>query len=172
MLALDVDAARCERIRGNLARLGLAAEVRAADAARPAQWWDGRPFDAILLDAPCSASGISRRHPDARWLRRESDLAALAATQRRLLAALWPLLRPGGRLLYATCSVFRAEGQEQADHFRAAHPDALALPAPGHLLPALAPGGNPAEKCGEDTDAHEPCTEDGFFYALFEKSAA
>ena len=172
VLALDVDAARCERIRGNLARLGLAAEVRAADAARPAQWWDGRPFDAILLDAPCSASGISRRHPDARWLRRESDLAVLAATQRQLLAALWPLLRPGGRLLYATCSVFRAEGQEQADHFRAAHPDALALPAPGHLLPALAPGGNPAEKCGEDTDAHEPCTEDGFFYALFEKSAA
>ena len=172
VLALDVDAARCERIRGNLARLGLAAEVRVADAARPAQWWDGRPFDAILLDAPCSASGISRRHPDARWLRRESDLAALAATQRRLLAALWPLLRPGGRLLYATCSVFRAEGQEQADHFRAAHPDALALPAPGHLLPALAPSGNPAEKCGEDTNAHEPCTEDGFFYALFEKSAA
>ena len=84
-----------------------APQTRAADAATPARWWDGRPFDAILLDAPCSASGIVRRHPDVRWLRRPSDLAALAATQARLLDALWPLLAPGGRLLYCTCSVFR-----------------------------------------------------------------
>ena len=110
LLAIDVDGQRCERVRDNLRRLGLQAEVRVADAGRVADWWDGRPFDAILLDAPCTASGIVRRHPDVRWLRRPSDVAQLADTQARLLEALWPLLAPGGRLLYATCSVFRAEG--------------------------------------------------------------
>ena len=99
-------------------------EVRCADAAHPDTWWDGRPFDAILLDAPCTASGIVRRHPDVRWLRRDSDVAALAQTQRTLLDALWPLLRPGGRLVYATCSVFRAEGSEQAQAFLQRHTDA------------------------------------------------
>ncbi len=185
VLALDVDAARGERIRANLARLGLAADVRVADAARPAEWWDGQPFDAVLLDAPCSASGISRRHPDARWLRRESDIAQLAATQQRLLAALWPLLKPGGRLLYATCSVFRAEGQEQLDRFLAAHADAMALPAPGHVLPppefAAPESAEPAEfaeesgkgrESGEDRHDDDTATEDDFFYALLAKTAA
>jgi 16S rRNA (cytosine967-C5)-methyltransferase len=91
--------------------------VVVADAGRPADWWDGTPFDAILLDAPCTASGIVRRHPDVRWLRRESDTAQLARQQAALLAALWPLLRPGGRLLYCTCSVFREEGRNKLMRF-------------------------------------------------------
>jgi len=110
LLALDSDAKRLARVADTLRRLRLQAELKAGDAGDPARWWDGRPFDAILLDAPCSASGIVRRHPDIRWLRRASDLPQLAAQQARLLDALWPLLKPGGRLLYATCSVFKCEG--------------------------------------------------------------
>ncbi|WP_070400491.1 16S rRNA (cytosine(967)-C(5))-methyltransferase RsmB [Hydrogenophaga sp. PML113] len=163
LLALDVDAERCTRISDNLHRLGMVAEVRHADAARPADWWDGRPFDAILLDAPCTASGIVRRHPDVRWLRRDSDVAALAGTQRALLDALWPLLRPGGRLLYATCSVFRAEGSEQAEAFLQRHTDARAGAAPGHLFPGT-PGG-----AGQFND-NAPGGPDGFFYARFDKA--
>ena len=169
--ALDIDAARCERIRDTLARIGLQdqAQVLAADAARPQDWWQqhcgGLPFDAILLDAPCTASGIVRRHPDVRWLRRESDIAQLAQTQARLLNALWPLLRPGGRLLYCTCSVFRAEGDLQVQAFLANHTDARLLPSPGHLLPGMAPNGTSVP----DNGAGE---HDGFFYALLHKSAA
>jgi 16S rRNA (cytosine967-C5)-methyltransferase len=163
LLALDVDAQRCTRITDNLQRLGLSAEVHCADAARPDTWWDGRAFDAILLDAPCTASGIVRRHPDVRWLRRESDVAALAQTQRRLLDALWPLLRPGGRLVYATCSVFRAEGSEQAQAFLQRHTDARPAPAPGHLFPGV-PGTQ-----GEFND-NRPGGPDGFFYASFDKA--
>lgn len=162
LLALDSDAARLARVDETLARLHLQARTRVADAARPDTWWDGRPFDAILLDAPCSASGIVRRHPDVRWLRRDSDVAALAATQARLLDALWPTLAPGGRLLYATCSVFRAEGQGQIDAFLQRHPDAgvPAEPAsPGHLLPL--PDNEP------DRPAAVP---DGFFYSLLHKT--
>ena len=125
VLAIDRDPARLARVDAGLARLGLAAATVAADAARPGDWWDGRPFEAILLDAPCSASGIVRRHPDVRWLRRASDIPALAATQDRLLEALWPLLAPGGRLLYCTCSVFRAEGQDRIDAFLQRHGDAF-----------------------------------------------
>jgi 16S rRNA (cytosine967-C5)-methyltransferase len=164
VLALDIDPQRCTRINDNLRRLGLAADVRPADAARPADWWDGRPFDAILLDAPCTASGIVRRHPDVRWLRRDSDVAALARTQRHLLDALWPLLRPGGRLLYATCSVFRAEGSDQAEAFLQRHTDARAAPAPGHLLPGTTGG------CGQFND-NRPGGPDGFFYARFDKAS-
>lgn len=94
VIALDIDPARCERIHDNLRRQGLQAHVLTGDAGQPSEWWDGEPFDAILLDAPCTASGIVRRHPDVRWLRRESDIAQLAAVQARLLAVLWPLLRP------------------------------------------------------------------------------
>lgn len=163
VLALDIDAQRCDRIRENLQRLGLQAEVRCADAGQPGTWWDGRPFDAILLDAPCTASGIVRRHPDVRWLRRDSDVSALAQTQRALLDALWPLLRAGGRLVYATCSVFRAEGDEQAQAFLQRHTDARPAPAPGHLFPGL-PGGQ-----GEFND-NRPGGPDGFFYACFDKA--
>ena len=170
--ALDIDPARCARITDTLQRLGLQApeqvQVLAADAARPQDWWPqhcaSQLFDAILLDAPCTASGIVRRHPDVRWLRRESDIAQLAQTQARLLATLWPLLRPGGRLLYCSCSVFLAEGAQQVQAFLARHSDAALLPSPGHLWPGSSarPGSVPDNLSGE---------HDGFFYALLEKSA-
>lgn len=164
LLALDVDATRCQRIRENFSRLELRAEVRAADAAEPATWWDGRPFDRILLDAPCTGSGVVRRHPDGKWLKRESDIAQLAAQQRRLIDALWPLLAPGGRLLYATCSVFRAENGEQVDAALARHADMrrirISLPGdPASSGGQLLPGGN------RKTHNH-----DGYFYALLEKA--
>lgn len=161
--ALDLDAARIRRIHENLDRLGLQAQVQVADAAEPATWWDGQLFDGILLDAPCTASGIVRRHPDVRWLRRERDVTSLAQQQARLLEALWPLIRPAGRLLYCTCSVFKAEGQEQVQAFLARHRQAQLRPSPGHLLPTLAAPGRsiPDNSWGE---------HDGFFYALLERT--
>lgn len=162
VIALDVDPARCGRIHENLSRLGLLATVIAGDAARPDGWWDGRAFDAILLDAPCTASGIVRRHPDVRWLRRETDIAQLAAVQDRLLAALWPLLRPGGHLVYCTCSVFRAEGEQRMQTFVAHNRDAFLRPAPGHLLPQT---GVTAHAVPDNL----PGDHDGFFYALLQK---
>jgi 16S rRNA (cytosine967-C5)-methyltransferase len=165
VLAIDSDPARLERVHDTLGRLGLVARTAAADAGNPAAWWDGKPFDAILLDAPCSAAGIVRRHPDVRWLRRSSDIAALAAIQARLLDALWPLLAPGGKLLYCTCSVFKAEGQGQIDAFLQRQPAAglaASPPSPGHLLTlpdnALQPSVHESGAAG-----------DGFFYALIEK---
>lgn len=163
--ALDIDPVRCARIGQTLQRLGLQARILAADAALPAQWWDGEPFDAILLDAPCTASGIVRRHPDVRWLRRESDVAQLAAIQARLLKALWPLLKPGGRLLYCTCSVFKAEGEAQIQTFLAHNTQARLLPSPGHLLPYF-PVGSDAVTDNQVSD------HDGFYFALLEKCAA
>lgn len=165
VIAMDIDAARCERIHQNLARLGLKAEVIVGDAAQPSVWWDGQLFDAILLDAPCTASGIVRRHPDVRWLRRETDVQQLAAIQALLLAALWPLLRPGGRLLFCTCSVFREEGDKQMQTFVAHNTDAALRPSPGHLMPQT--GAN--EDAVPDNLAGD---HDGFFYALLEKSVA
>jgi 16S rRNA (cytosine967-C5)-methyltransferase len=169
VLALDRDAQRLQRVRGTLDRLRLEARLVAADAGDPAAWWDGVPFDAILLDAPCSASGIVRRHPDVRWLRRESDIAALAQMQARLLDGLWPLLAPGGRLLYCTCSVFKAEGEDQIDAFlqrRSAGADVRRLGAPGHLLPLA----DNREAGAALPDGAAPA-HDGFFYALLEKRA-
>lgn len=164
VLALDVDPERCLRITQNLDRLGLKAEVRAADAADTAAWWDGQLFDGILLDAPCTASGIVRRHPDVRWLRRPADVPQLAVQQVRLLQALWPLLRPGGRLVYCTCSVFRAEGEDQVRAFLARHTDARAEPAPGHLRPGA--GGDAGQLPDNVAGDH-----DGFFYARLRKLA-
>jgi len=167
VLALDVDAGRCQRIVENLQRLGAQpqgrAQVQAADAAQPELWWDGVPFDAILLDAPCTASGIVRRHPDVRWLRRPGDSVQLAQTQARLLKALWPLLAPGGRLLYCTCSVFRSEGDDTVQAFLQRNTDARMLPSPGHLIPGKTPMGLPLK--------HNALGEhDGFYYALLEKA--
>jgi len=161
--ALDVDAQRCERVQQNLDRLGLKARLLAADAAEPSGWWDGKPFDAILLDAPCSASGIVRRHPDIVWLRRATDISQLAAQQARLLAHLWPLLNEGGYLLYCTCSVFQAEGAHQITSFLASNIQARYLPAPGHLLPTVAQ----PDPTSEDNLAGG---HDGFFYALLQKT--
>jgi 16S rRNA (cytosine967-C5)-methyltransferase len=104
--ALDIDARRCERVAQNLQRLGLQADIRVGDAGKPDGWWDGRPYDGILLDAPCTASGIVRRHPDVRWLRRPTDIAQLAAIQAKLLETLWPLLKPGGRCCIAPARFF------------------------------------------------------------------
>jgi 16S rRNA (cytosine967-C5)-methyltransferase len=161
VLALDADAQRLERVRDTLGRLRLNATLRSGDAREPAAWWDGKPFDAILVDAPCSGSGIVRRHPDIRWLRRPEDVATLARVQAQLLDALWPLLAPGGRLLYATCSIFRDEGQAQIDAFLQRLPPGMALvdPAsPGHL------SGLP-----DNGSAGPTPSEDGFFYALLHK---
>jgi 16S rRNA (cytosine967-C5)-methyltransferase len=158
LLALDSDPVRLRRVQETLNRLQLDAELKAADARDTAAWWDGRPFDAILLDAPCSASGIVRRHPDVRWLRRPDDVAALARIQAEMLDALWPLLKPGGRLLYATCSLFKAEGQLQADAFlqRPGGTSARLDPrSPGHLLPLPDNAGR--------------AVHDGFYYALLQK---
>ena len=162
--ALDIDARRCERIGQNLLRLGLQAQIRVGDAGKPDGWWDGRPYDGILLDAPCTASGIVRRHPDVRWLRRPTDIAQLAAIQAKLLETLWPLLKPSGRLLYCTCSVFRAEGDKQIQTFLTHHTDALLKPSPGHLLP---------QSGGETTVFPDNLMRehDGFYYALLEKSS-
>ena len=162
VIALDVDPVRCERIQQNLDRLKVQAQIIAADAAHTADWWDGQSFDGILLDAPCTASGIGRRHPDVRWLRRETDVAQLANIQAKLLKALWPLVKPGGRLLYCTCSVFKAEGETQIQTFVQHNTDALILPSPGHLTPSSATS---------DTSLRDNVMgeHDGFYYALLEK---
>jgi 16S rRNA (cytosine967-C5)-methyltransferase len=159
LTALDSDARRLPRLRENLQRLGLSADVRTGDAADPAGWWDGRPFDRILVDAPCSATGIIRRQPDVKLHRRATDIPVLAGTQARLLDALWPLLRSGGRLVYATCSLLADENARQIDAFLARHADANAVqPA----LPWRAAGAGVQNLPGESG-------MDGFFYAVLEK---
>ncbi len=124
LTCIDVDARRASAIRETFDRLGLKATIKVADASNKEDWWDGRPFDAILLDAPCSASGVIRRHPDIKLLRRESDIAALAEVQMKLLNSLWQTLKPGGRLLYVTCSVFKDENERIVEAFLDATPDA------------------------------------------------
>jgi 16S rRNA (cytosine967-C5)-methyltransferase len=163
VLALDADPLRLAKVRDTLDRLRLKARLACADAREPSRWWDGRAFDAVLLDAPCTASGIVRRHPDVRWLRRPDDLTALAALQSAMLDALWPLVAPGGRLLYATCSIFRIEGQLQIDAFLQRHAGDRPLwdpSSPSHLLPLP---DNPEQQIAQQV------VGDGFFYALIRK---
>ena len=148
LLALDVDAERLQRVEDNLQRLGLTAALKAADAAKPETWWDGQPFDRILADVPCSASGVVRRHPDIKWLRRPDDFAALGKQQAAMVDALWPTLAAGGKLLYATCSIMPEENRQQVDAFLKRHGDAKLL-KDEQLLP---------------TSEH-----DGFYYALLVK---
>lgn len=155
LTAMDVDASRAARIGPNLERLGLGARVIVADAAQPETWWDGKAYDRILADVPCSASGIVRRHPDVKWLRRAADVASFAERQIVLLRALWRLLAPGGKLLYATCSVFPGENEAVVGAFLAGEPDARRL---GNA------DGGPAQWLPDSE-------HDGFFYALIEKGA-
>lgn len=162
LTALDQDGDRLERVRDNLSRLRLAARLVMGDASRPADWWDGVPCDRILVDAPCSATGVIRRHPDIKLLRRETDIAALADRQQALLAALWPLLRPGGRLLYATCSVLRRENEQVVAAFLAAQPQAREQPMIADWGRALARGRQILPGEGG---------MDGFYYAALIKPA-
>ena len=155
LTALEAEAGRCRRLERNLSRLGLTARILSADCTRPEAWWDGVPFDRVLADVPCSASGIARRHPDIKWLRRNNDIGAFAGRQGSILDALWQVLQPNGKLLYATCSVFAPENDVVIDAFVARTQRAVRLPladgAPAQGLP----------------DAGR----DGFFYALIQKQA-
>lgn len=159
VLAVDVDAQRLKRVHENLGRLGMTAEVKQGDGRTPQQWCDQRQFDRILLDAPCSATGVIRRHPDIKWLRRDRDITELAALQRDILDATWPLLKPGGTMIYATCSVLPDENQQQISDFVQRHADAQAVslfgaPLNGWQVFPEAEGG------------------DGFFYAKLVKLAS
>lgn len=166
LTALDADPARVVRIDENIARLGFGdrgIRVAVGDAGVPGTWWDGKPYDRILADVPCTASGTVRRHPDSKWLRRRSDIASFSVQQRRLMGALWPLLAPGGLLLYATCSVFDAENELQIKEFMQSHPEALRetisfAPDVEAIGGQLLPSGNGASH-----------NQDGFFYALLRK---
>jgi len=155
MVAVDKDAKRLQLVRENLRRLNLTAQLVVGDATRPEMWWDGKLFQRILADVPCSASGVARRHPDIKWLRRSRDIAGFAAQQNNILRALWRLLAQGGKLLYATCSVFQQENEQVVAAFLTHQPDAQRLPITlpddieGQLLP---------------NDQH-----DGFYYALLQK---
>jgi 16S rRNA (cytosine967-C5)-methyltransferase len=150
MLAMDLKPARCRRVTDNLDRLGLSSGIKAADCSKLNTWWDGRFFDAVLADVPCTASGVVRRNPDSKWLRRQSDIASFAGAQFKILEALWQVVRPGGKLLYVTCSVFPAENSVQISQFLARHSEANRRHEE-QLLP---------------TAEH-----DGFYYCLLEKNA-
>lgn len=155
LTALDHDGRRLQKVEQNLRRLGLRAKCVAGDAAQPAQWWDGQKFQRILADVPCSASGVVRRHPDIKWLRREGDIAQFAAQQGQILDALWHCLEQGGKLLYATCSIFAEENRQQIEAFLARHDDARLLPLP--------------ERAEQDLQLLPDCDHDGFYYALLAK---
>lgn len=160
LVALDSDALRSTRIRENLDRLGLQATLQVADAAQPEAWWDGRGFERILLDAPCSATGVIRRHPEIKLRRQPQDVCAAANLQAQLLAALWPLLAPGGKLLYVTCSVLAEENGDQIAAFLAAHDDVQPVPLPDTW--GVAAGAGRQILTGQDG-------MDGFYYACLSK---
>ncbi|HEX6006279.1 MAG TPA: 16S rRNA (cytosine(967)-C(5))-methyltransferase RsmB [Burkholderiales bacterium] len=160
LTALDNDATRLNRLRANFERLGLAAHIVHGDAGNPREWWAGRPYERILADVPCTASGVVKRHPDIKWLRRPADIAQFAAVQATMLEALWQLLATGGKLLYATCSIFHEENALQLERFLESHRDARRLTLPG-----------------DDTNRQQPAgqilpdeSHDGFFYALVQKN--
>ncbi|HSQ02662.1 MAG TPA: 16S rRNA (cytosine(967)-C(5))-methyltransferase RsmB [Burkholderiales bacterium] len=159
LFTLDCDAGRLERVGENFSRLGLTAHLLHGDASKPEAWWDGTAFDCILADVPCSASGVVRRHPDIKWLRRPDDIARFAQQQALFLDVLWRLLRRDGKLLYATCSVFQEENSFQIAHFLGRHPDARCSTPPGTENSTQAPAGQSLP----DED------HDGFFYALLQK---
>lgn len=162
LTALDIDGGRLERVRENLDRLGLQADLVTADASSDASWWDGKPFDRILLDAPCSGTGVIRRHPDIKWLRRSGDVPRLAEQQYQLLKKLWPMLAPGGVLLYATCSILSAEGEQVIRRFLLETADAKPLPID---LPGF------AQKCRPGLKIAPGGAYDGFYYMRLAKPA-
>jgi 16S rRNA (cytosine967-C5)-methyltransferase len=155
LLALELEPRRAQRVRDTLARLGLSAEVQTVDCRDRGAWWDGQSFERILADVPCSASGVARRHPDIKWLRRPEDVVRFATIQAEILEALWITLAPGGKMLYLTCSLFPEENSAQVAAFAARHPDCVRAPFPDgslerHLLPSS--------------------QHDGFYFALLEKT--
>ena len=160
LVAIDNDAARIARTESNLDRLNLKANLQVGDAANPEAWWDGKFFDRILADVPCTASGIVRRHVDIKWLRREADIQSFSKQQARILPALWQLLAKGGKLLYVTCSVFYEENQRQIDAFLKTHSDAVQLPLTESISGLDLKNGQlqPSAK------------HDGLFYALLQKN--
>jgi 16S rRNA (cytosine967-C5)-methyltransferase len=169
LVALDVDPARASRIESNLARLGLGARVIVGDAADPAAWWDGRPFDRILLDVPCSGTGVIRRHPDIKLLRRVADVPRFAAQQAALLRSCWGLLAPGGRLVYASCSVLTAENSEVVAALLAGEPAAADVTESARLsMPGALPWRLAGPGCALPSGAADA---DGFYYACLEKKS-
>ena len=186
LTAIDVSEPRLVRVRDTLARIGGTlpdawqdqTRLIAADAANLDAWWDGVAFDRILLDAPCSASGVVRRHPDVRWLRRESDLKTLVQIQAQLLDQLWRTLARGGQLLYVTCSVFHCEGQDQIAAFLQRTRNAKLIPSPGHTLPVLPRVSaavqrvqNQSQFENNDSMVSDGFCADGFYYARLQKAA-
>ena len=161
LTALDQDASRLERVDANLRRLGLTANMVCGDAAKPQAWWDGVSFDRILADVPCSASGVTRRHPDIKWSRREADIAQFAARQHAMIDALWRLLAAGGKFLYVTCSVFREENHLQVALFVERHADAQLQTLPLDEFPVAY-----AQQAGQILP---DVVHDGFYYALLQK---
>ncbi|MCP4076240.1 MAG: 16S rRNA (cytosine(967)-C(5))-methyltransferase RsmB [Gammaproteobacteria bacterium] len=161
--ALDKDKQRLERVTENLQRAGESAKLIAVDAAQPDSWFDGTLYDRILLDAPCSASGIIRRHPDIRLLRQADDVSGLVDQQKRLLSAMWPLLKPGGRLLYSTCSMFKDENEYQVEQFISEHDNCVELPLNTVQWGLSRPAGRQILPGYFEMD--------GFYYAFFEKKA-
>jgi 16S rRNA (cytosine967-C5)-methyltransferase len=169
LIALDIDPARTGRISANLARLGLAARVVAGDAGDPAAWWDGRAFERILLDVPCSGTGVIRRHPDIKLLRRPGDIPRFASQQIALLRSCFPLLAPGGRLVYSSCSVLRAENAAVVGAFLDGEPLAAdATESARLLLPGPLPVQDAGPGCALPSGAADA---DGFYYACLEKRA-
>ena len=160
LVAVDIDESRMQRVSENCQRLNLQAKLVVGDAANPEGWWDGKPFDRILLDAPCSALGVIRRHPDIKLLRRAEDIKPLLALQKAILQAVWPLLAPGGLLLYATCSILKQENEQQVQAFLAEHDDAVELSIDAEWGSAGA--------CGRQILTGES-TMDGFYYARISK---
>jgi 16S rRNA (cytosine967-C5)-methyltransferase len=167
LVALDVDAARCVRIQENLDRLSRQATLTVADVRTPEAFWDGRPFDRILADVPCSATGVIRRHPDIKLLRRQADIASFARVQLEILRAAFGMLAEGGRLLYSSCSVLPAENEAVVGSFLTSERHAQLVPLPAALLP-------PETKIRVAGMQLLPGTQagtDGFYYAYLEKTA-
>ena len=160
LVAVDIDESRMQRVSENLQRLTLQAKLVVGDAANPQSWWDGKPFDRILLDAPCSALGVIRRHPDIKLLRRAEDIGQLQALQKAILQAVWPLLAPGGIMVYATCSILKQENEDQVRAFLVEYPDAVELPIDADW--------GTAGTCGRQILTGESAM-DGFYYACLIK---